>query len=170
MIVTADGTCGGAFTHEYSKLFGDDDPSYREFKKRCPELLTLVSQRIREHASNMSPIREEVTIHDSCHLTHTRGITDAPRELMDAIPGIHMTEKMRSNHCCGFGGSYQVMYPETSETITSARIQEALKTGAMTIVASSPGCILKLREEVDRERLGIKVEHPLEMLDRSLKG
>jgi glycolate oxidase iron-sulfur subunit len=170
MIVTADGTCGGAFTHEYSKLFGDDDPSYREFKKRCPELLTLVSQRIGEHASDMATINEEVTIHDSCHLTHTRGITDAPRRLIDAIPGTQITEKVRSNHCCGFGGSYQVMYPETSETITSARIQEALKTGAATIVASSPGCILKLREEADRERLGLKVEHPLEMLDRSLKG
>jgi len=169
MFVSADGTCGGAFTHEYAQLFGEDDPTYREFKMRCPELLTLVAQRLNEHQRQLRPINERVTIHDSCHLTHTRGVTDAPRRLVNAIPGVQVVEKVRSNHCCGFGGSYNVYFPQTSEAITSARLDEALKTGAEVMVASSPGCVLKLREQADRQGFRLKVLHPLELLDESLR-
>jgi glycolate oxidase iron-sulfur subunit len=168
MIVTADSTCGGAFTHEYGQLFGEDDPRYREFKKRCPELLTLVAQNLDRYTSSLNPLHEQVTVHDSCHLRHTRGVTEAPRRLVSAIPGVEITEKVRSDHCCGFGGSYMVFFPETSENITSARINEMVKTGAKTVVASSPGCILKLKEQADRQGEKLRVVHPLELIDESL--
>lgn len=170
VVVSADGTCGGAFTHEYEKLFGENDPKYREFKSRCSELLTMIMKRLNILQPDRTPINKSVTIHDSCHLTHTQGITDAPRKLMEAIPGVEVVEKVRSDHCCGFGGSFNLMFPDIAEEITSQRVTEVTKTDAQLVVASSPGCILKLREQVDRQKLDIKVMHPLELLDESLNG
>ena len=170
MIVTADATCGGAFTHEYEQLFGEDDPTYREFKARCPQILTLVAQRLDALRPELHPMKEHVTIHDSCHLCHTQGVTDEPRQILEAIPGMELVEKVRSDHCCGFGGSFMVMYPEVSDSITSKRMEEAVKTGVSTLVSSSPGCILKLKEQADRQGLDLRVLHPLELLDRSLKA
>jgi glycolate oxidase iron-sulfur subunit len=170
MVVSADGTCGGAFTHEYEKLFGEDDPKYKEFKMRCSELLTLIAKRLESMQPKRTPIPTSVTIHDSCHVTHTQGITDAPRQLMQAIPGVDITEKVRSDHCCGFGGSFNVMFPDIANEITALRVNEMTKTDAQVVVASSPGCILKLREQMDKQGLDIKVMHPLELLDESLSG
>jgi glycolate oxidase iron-sulfur subunit len=170
MIVTPDATCGGAFTHEYGKLFDSSDPDYQQFKNRCQEIMSLVSRRLSDRAIPLHPVEELITIHDSCHLTHTQGMKEAPRTLLQAIPGVEIAEKLRSNHCCGFGGSYMVLYPNESENITGLRISEILKTGAATVVASSPGCILKLREQADRERVALRVVHPLELLDESLKA
>jgi glycolate oxidase iron-sulfur subunit len=170
MIVTADATCGGAFTHEYSQLFGEDDPRYREFRSRCPEILTLVAQRIGEYKSSLQPMHQQVTIHDSCHLCHTQGVTVAPREIVEAIPGVEIVEKVRSEHCCGFGGSFTVLFPELADGITARRIEEIAKTGVKTVVSSSPGCILKLKEQVDRQGLDLHILHPLELLDQSFRG
>jgi glycolate oxidase iron-sulfur subunit len=170
MVVSADGTCGGAFTHEYEILFGEDDPKYQEFKIRCSELLTLIAKRLESMQPERTPINTSVTIHDSCHVIHTQGITDAPRQLMQAIPGVDIAEKVRSDHCCGFGGSFNVMFPDIADEITALRVNEMTKTDAQVVVASSPGCILKLREQMDKQGLDIKVMHPLELLDESLNG
>lgn len=52
-------------------------------------------------------IEASVTFHDPCYLGRANGIYDAPRELIEAIPGVNLVEMSHSRTnslCCGGGG------------------------------------------------------------------
>jgi Fe-S oxidoreductase len=73
----------------------------------------------------------------------TYGIYDAPREVLEAIPGVRLIEmeRIRENSwCCGAGGGCSVFNPEFSDAVASERVTEAQATGAEAIVTACPWC------------------------------
>src|SRR5260370_23023645 len=51
-------------------------------------------------------LRCTVTYHDACHLVHGLGVRDAPRKLLQSIPGVTIIEMADSDLCSGSAGSY----------------------------------------------------------------
>ncbi len=85
----------------------------------------------------------DVTYHDPCHLGRQLGIFDAPREILAAIPGVHLVEMEHNREqaaCCGAGGAMRAALPDVASTIASRRIEEAVRTKASTIVTSCVFC------------------------------
>jgi len=71
------------------------------------------------------------------------GVYDAPREILEKIPGLRLVEmeRIRENSwCCGAGGACNVSNPEYSDAIASERVTEAQATGAEAIVTACPWC------------------------------
>jgi Fe-S oxidoreductase/FAD/FMN-containing dehydrogenase len=94
----------------------------------------------------------KVTWHDSCHMGRAGAIYEAPRQVLQAIPGIDFVE-MRHNrqeaHCCGSVLSL-VADPEAAKRIGDMRLQEAEDTGAEALIASCPCCEVQLRVTADK--------------------
>lgn len=72
-----------------------------------------------------------------------RGVYDAPREVLHAIPGLKIAEMVRNeenSYCCGAGGGAADAFPEFGQWTARERYREAESTGASAIVSSCPFC------------------------------
>ena len=73
----------------------------------------------------------------------SKGVYDAPRDVLTSIPGIELVEMERIKEyawCCGAGGGAREAYPEFSDWTASERIEEAKETGAEAIVTACGSC------------------------------
>ena len=107
----------------------------------------------------------KVTYHDSCHLCRSLRVTEEQRALLKATKGVELVEMEDHDNCCGFGGSYSVLYPEISAPILAKKIENIRKTGADVVALDCPGCLMQIRGGLDARGLdNIKVKHTAEIL------
>ncbi|MFN2184664.1 MAG: (Fe-S)-binding protein, partial [Anaerolineae bacterium] len=94
----------------------------------------------------------KVTWHDSCHMGRAGGIYEAPRQVLQAIPGIEFVEMEHNRqqaHCCGSVMSL-VADPPAAKRIGDVRLAEAEATGAQALIASCPCCEVQFRVTAEK--------------------
>ncbi len=106
----------------------------------------------------------KMTYHDSCHLCRTLRVTQEQRELLGHTRGVELVEMEDHDNCCGFGGSYSVLYPEISAPILEKKIQNIQNSGAEVVAVDCPGCMMQIRGGVDARDLPVKVKHTAEII------
>ena len=74
------------------------------------------------------PVR--VTYHEACHLVHGQKISQQPRELLRAIPGVELVELPEAMLCCGSAGIYNITQPEMSLALLERKMKHIAATGA----------------------------------------
>jgi Fe-S oxidoreductase len=92
-----------------------------------------------------------VTYHDSCYLGRYNDEYDAPRAVLENIPGLTILEPERTRDrgfCCGAGGGRMFMEEHVGEKVNHNRTNELLATGADTIAAACPFCMTMLTDGV----------------------
>jgi len=89
------------------------------------------------------PVNKDITFHDPCHLGRATGGFDAPRIIMEAIPGLNLIEMPRNreySRCCGAGGGLKAGFPDIQGRMAQRRVKEAEETGAKELVSCCPFC------------------------------
>ncbi|NCG41284.1 MAG: hypothetical protein GWP30_09900, partial [Actinobacteria bacterium] len=61
--------------------------------------------------------------------------------------------------CCGAGGAYSSLHPETAAAVRSRKLESINRSGGTNVVSANPGCMLHLQQA------GVSVQHPLELVD-----
>lgn len=108
-------------------------------------------------------LNARVTYHDPCFLGRWNGEYDAPREVLNAIPGIELIEMEKNREatlCCGGGGgNFYTDFLGGSETNPARiRIREAYATGASAVAVACPNCMTMLEDAVKAEGLEEKLK------------
>jgi Fe-S oxidoreductase len=87
----------------------------------------------------------QVTFHDPCYLGRHNGEYDAPRRLLEAIPGVRLVEMGRcreNGYCCGGGGGGMwldgLTADHTTERLSERRVREAVEYGADVLAVCCP--------------------------------
>lgn len=96
--------------------------------------------------SGKSPMK--VTYHDPCHLGRHTEVYDAPRKVLQAIKGLQLEEMERTREraqCCGAGAGLRGAFPELATQIATSRLEQAMETGAQTLVTACPFCMQNLQ-------------------------
>jgi Fe-S oxidoreductase len=98
------------------------------------------------------PVKKTVAYHDPCFLGKRNDIFDAPRKILQTIPGLKLVEMKRtkqSSFCCG-GGAGRVWTEEAlpEKRPSTNRLHEALDLGVDTIAVACPYCITTLEDAV----------------------
>jgi len=172
-VVSADGTCSSAFSHDYIELFQNDDQALVDATKLAQittDLGSLLAEALDDGRLKFGNYeRVVVTLHDSCHITHVGG-GSRWRDLLNAVEGLEIRELSDSDHCCGFGGSYAFFHNDTSVKIAERKINKAIETGAEEILVGSPGCALRLQSVVNNTSKNIIVRHAAELLAEAIVG
>ncbi len=71
-----------------------------------------------------------VTYHDSCYLGRYNDEYNNPRRLLEAVPGLKLTEMVRSRTqglCCGGGGAQVYMETHQEQPVSMLRLSEAVE-------------------------------------------
>ena len=114
-------------------------------------------------AGDGKPVK--MTYHDSCHLCRSLRVTEEQRELLKHTKGVEFVEMEEHDNCCGFGGSYSVLYPEIAAPILEKKIQNIQASGAEVVAVDCPGCMMQIRGGLDSRGLDdIKVKHTAEII------
>lgn len=92
-----------------------------------------------------------VVFHDPCYLGRHNGEFDAPRAVLDAIPGLRRREMTRARNrsfCCGGGSLYLFHEGECERRMGELRLEMARAAGAGIVVTACPFCLSNLEDAV----------------------
>lgn len=169
IVINAAG-CGSSLK-QYGYLLRDD----RRYAKRAEAFAASVRD-ITELLDELppqaryQPLPARIAYHDACHLQHAQGIRRQPRAVLGRIPGLEIAEIAESEICCGSAGIYNLVKPEPAEALGNRKADNIIDTGAQALVSSNPGCLLQLRNALERRGNPLPAFHPVELLDASIRG
>ena len=166
-VIVASAGCGSTMK-EYGGLLGDD-PEYAEKAERFGSLVKDVTEFLVDlpftPPKGRIPVR--VTYQDPCHLAHAQRITEAPRQLLRAIPGVELVEMESSSECCGAAGLYGSLQPEMSRRLMEKKVVSVVDTGAEVMATANPGCALQIEMGLKAAGSGTQVRYVVDLLDES---
>ena len=151
-ILTTSPHCLNVFRNNYDGLKGS--VASEHYTELLDRLIT---------AGRLRPILEvtgTVTYHDPCYLGRHHGIYEAPRRVLQSIPGltlIEMASSRESSLCCGGGGGGAWGEYPRSQRLGVLRVEEALGTGAEMIATACPYCIRMLNDAVRELGVGDRI-------------
>src|SRR5712692_10301229 len=126
----------------------------------------LVSRLVAEGRVLLTtPIPQTITFHDPCYLGRYNGVYDAPRRILEAIPGLELKELPRSREqglCCGAGGGRMWMEEKLGSRINQARMTEIAEAGADAVGISCPFCMVMIGNA--KEELGVSTQ-PFDVIE-----
>ena len=160
----------GAMMKEYAHLLASDETwaaraaSFSARVRDVSELLVAAGPR------RGGPVREKVTYDAPCHLLHAQRIADAPLAMLRTIPELELKPLEGAEHCCGAAGIYNLIEPDTSNTVLEPKLRNIAASGAELVATGNPGCLMQIGAGLRRSSIGARTVHPVDLLDRSYEG
>jgi glycolate oxidase iron-sulfur subunit len=170
-IITNAAGCGSVMK-EFPLLFQEEEREFQEPAREFSALLKDVTEFLAgiEINREFALMKVRATYQDSCHLGHAQRITAAPRQLLQAVPGLELIELKESEICCGSAGIYNVVHNELAEKLLEGKMRRIEETGAELVLTANPGCLLQLRAGVAKAGNRRRVLHVVELLDEAYKA
>ncbi len=147
-----------------------------EYAKRLPEVKMVHATEMLADltAEGRIPLKEvstTVTYHDPCDLARNGGVYDAPRQVLNAIPGLELVEvheRRERGMCCGGGGDLEMVDPLLAQRVAERTVGKLAATGASTIITACPQCVRTLSRGAEACAPDVAVADVVELLARAL--
>ena len=164
-IVVNSAGCGSTLKGYGHLLGGEEHERAEAFAARVRDITEYIAGLPAD--VSLGELDLAVTYQEPCHLAHAQRITQQPRRLLRAIPGVELREMEESALCCGSAGIYNITHPEMSGRLLHRKLENAERIGAQVIVTANPGCLLQLQAGL-RDRGGaVRVRHIVDVLDEA---
>ncbi len=160
-------SCYHTWKHDYRHIIGE--PLGFEVVHATELLADLIGAGRIE----LKGFRDPVTYHDPCDLGRTSGIYDAPRQIINSVPGISFTEmEDHGEHslCCGGGGDVEMADRELAAAVARRRMEQAQATGAKWIVTACQQCKRTLLTAARREKIRLRTIDISEFVWRAMES
>jgi Fe-S oxidoreductase len=99
-----------------------------------------------------------VTYHDPCFLGRHNSEYEAPRSLLQTVPGLEMVEmemNRENSFCCGGGGGnfFTDILGSGPKSPARIRVKQAMESGAQIIAVACPNCARMLEDAIKIENV-----------------
>jgi Fe-S oxidoreductase len=135
--------CFNTIANEFSQFGGNYE---------CVHASQLVAELIRDGKVKVAEsVAKTIVYHDSCYLGRYNEIYDAPREILQAIPGAKLVESKRSRNtgmCCGAGGGRMWIEEDPSQRVNTLRVEQLMDTKPDIIASACPYCMTMLTDGI----------------------
>jgi len=130
---------------DYDELL-EHDAVYAEKAERVSNLTRDIHELLVEYGfeAPTAELNGTVTYQDPCHLKNVQKITDAPRQILNSIPGLDLIELAEPTVCCGSAGTYSITQREMSSQLGKRKARNVVATGANYVATGNPGCSMQL--------------------------
>ena len=154
----------------YGHLLADDP--------HCSERALAFSSRVRDVSQQLEGVKLKVgcgrqsvtaTYDASCHLLYGQHATEAPLNLLRAVPDLKMVALEGAERCCGAAGIYNLLEPDMSQGVLKEKLSHVRETGAAILATGNPGCQMQIGAGARLEGISLRVCHPIELLDESYR-
>jgi glycolate oxidase iron-sulfur subunit len=162
LIVNSAG-CGASMREAVAGL-GATGAAYAASVRDVAEFLDEVGLR-----APSGRIAARVCYDDPCHLVHGQGVREAPRRLLEQIPGVELVPHDDPTGCCGAAGIYNLTHPQMARSLLEHKVAALRAADPDLIATGNPGCLLQISSGAARAQLRARVVHPIELLDESYR-
>jgi L-lactate dehydrogenase complex protein LldE len=165
-IVSPSGSCVDTVRHHFPELFPPGSAEHRQavdVAARTFEFTQFLVQQL-QVTDVGARFPRKVTYHASCHLLRGLAARDEPKALLRAVQGLELVPLPGEETCCGFGGSFSVIYPEVSKAMMEAKVRAIESTGADVVAVGDAGCIMNIAGGLRQAGSPIRAMHLIEIL------
>lgn len=168
-VVVPSGSCAAMLRHGALLEFEHepDLPAVRDLASRTWELADYIVNGLGV-ASWPGHYEARVAFHRSCH---TRGTAsgDAAVALLRSIRGLELLPFGEAEQCCGFGGTFSVTFPNTSEAMGLLKLGHVAAVEPDFLASLDLGCLMHLDGLARRNRRTMRPRHVAQILRDSLR-
>lgn len=118
----------------------------------------------------LAPMSGRVCYDDPCHLVHAQGVAAGPRTLLESIPGLELVAHRDPEACCGAAGIYNLTQPEMSRAVLAPKLDALVEAKPDIVATANPGCAMQLAAGLASRGVGVRVVHPIELLEEASRG
>jgi Fe-S oxidoreductase len=159
-------SCYHSWHHVYPEVVGD-------LGFEVVHATELLAEMVQKRQLRMKKGREMiVTYHDPCDLGRKSDIYDAPRTVLQAIPGVtfvEMDSRRETSLCCGGGGNLETFDPDLGAQVSAKRLAEAQAVDAQVIASACPQCERTLTKATRANKVRIRVMDVAQLVERALE-
>jgi glycolate oxidase iron-sulfur subunit len=165
-VVTNAAGCG-AMMKEYEHLLADD-AAWRHRAAAVSAKVRDVSELLAEAGPRPGGTLDLTVTYDApCHLLHAQRVATPPLRVLGAVPGLSLVPLEGSEHCCGSAGIYNLVEPDVSDTVLAPKLARIAETRASLVATGNPGCLMQIGAGLHQAGAGVRVVHPVDLLDAS---
>jgi len=170
-VVCPSGSCTAMVRRHYDDYLAGL-PGFDELKRKTFELCEFLTDVLKiERIGGCFPHR--VGLHQSCHgLRELRLGSSSERveadfnkagRLLQTIEGIELTQPVRRDECCGFGGTFAVDEQAVSCMMGRDRIAEHEQAGTEVLTAVDMSCLMHMDGLIRRDGKPLRTLHIAEL-------
>jgi Fe-S oxidoreductase len=145
-VVTTCAHCFNTIKNEYPQFGGQAGVDY-QVVHHTDFLAQLIA------AGQLTPteaVNERVAYHDPCYIGRYNDIYDAPRSVLESIPGVELVEAPDWNReramCCGGGGGNVWMEGWGKKDVSVIRLEQIQKAQPQTLAVACPYCMVMFED------------------------
>ena len=159
----------GAQMKQYAELL-EHDAAWSERAKAITAKVRDVSELLASiELKQGAPVDMRITYDAPCHLYHAQRITNAPLDMLQAVPGLDFVPLPRADECCGGAGIYGLLHQDLGGRILKDKIDAVESTKAEAVVTPNPGCMMQIGAGLIIHGRDTAVLHPIELLAESYR-
>lgn len=164
-IVAPSGSCTGYVRNYYQKLF-ENSAEHNDYKKVKMHLFEFTEFLVNVlHATDVgASLHTKATYHDGCGTLRECGVKQQPRQLLEHVKGLELTEMKECETCCGFGGTFAVKYEPISTGMAYTKVQSAVATGADCMISTDLSCLMHMDTYIRKHNIAMKTMHIADVL------
>jgi hypothetical protein len=171
-VIVPSASCAAMLFHSSKIAFRDSDRQTRDkvdaFARRVWEFCDYLVNVL--HVEKIDrKLGAKIAVHNSCH---GKG-TDTPaslKKLLVSIDGTEIVEFENSDSCCGFGGTFSVVFPQISSELGLAKVKAVSAVNPDIVVAADTSCLLHQKGIAKRNNIDYPAQHAAQVFWKAIQN